>query len=202
MDLKTLLGADFKEGMTLEEINAALAGKTFVDPTTLPASVSKEQYDKAASEAADYKRKLAEAKAAGLTDAEKLKQAQEEAQAMKRDYALRISRMEVEKVLITAGLAEADYSTFIDALVTEDAAASTASAAGIAKVLAAQKKATDAAVRKELQDNAAKPGADMKKPAMKKEEFMKLSLAEQSKCFTEHREEYEAMYGKQEETAE
>ena len=202
MDLKTLLGADFKEGMALDEINTALAGKNFVDPTTLPASVSKEQYDKVASEAADYKRKFNEAKAAGLTDAEKLKQAQEEAQAMKRDYALRISRMEVEKVLISAGLAEGDYTTFIDALVTEDAAASVASATGIAKVLAAQKKATDAAVRKELQDNAAKPGADMKKPTMKKEDFMKLSLAEQNKFFTEHPEEYEAMYGKQEETAE
>lgn len=202
MDLKTLLGADFKEGMTLDEINTALAGKNFVDPTTLPASVSKEQYDKAASEAADYKRKFNEAKAAGLTDAEKLKQAQEDAQAMKRDYALRISRMEVEKVLISAGLAEGDYTTFIDALVTEDAAASVASATGIAKVLAAQKKATDAAVRKELQDNAAKPGADMKKPTMKKEDFVKLSLAEQNKFFTEHPEEYEAMYGKQEEAAE
>ncbi len=194
MDLKTLLGNDFKEGMTLAEIEAALAGKNLVDPATLPASVSKEQFDKTASEAARYKKELAEAKAAGLTDAEKLKKLQEEAIAAERAFTLKSNRIDVEKILLSSGLTEADYSPFIDTIVTENAEASAAAATGIAKMLAAQKKAVDAAVRKELQDNTPKPGADQKQPGMSKTDFMKLSFAEQHKFSQEHPEEYKRLY--------
>ena len=55
-DLKTLLGDQFKEGMTIEEITAALADKTFVDPSTLPKSVTKDIFDKTASELAKAKK--------------------------------------------------------------------------------------------------------------------------------------------------
>ena len=135
MDLKALLGDSYKDGMTIDEINAALAGKNFVDPTTLPPSVSKEQFDRTASEAARYKKELSEAKAAGLTDAEKLKKLQEEAIEAQRNFTLKSNRMDVEKVLIAAGLAEADYAPFIDTIVTESAESSKAAAEGIAKML-------------------------------------------------------------------
>ena len=194
MDLKALLGDGYKDGMTIDEINAALAGKNFVDPTTLPPSVSKEQFDRTASEAARYKKELSEAKAAGLTDAEKLKKLQEEAIEAQRNFTLKSNRMDVEKVLIAAGLAEADYAPFIDTIVTESAESSKAAAEGIAKMLSAQKKAVDAAVRKELQDNTPKPGADQKEPGMTKEAYNKLSFQEQHKFFTEHREEYNKMF--------
>ncbi len=194
MKLEELLGADYKAGMTAEEIAAALMNKTFVDPSTLPASVSKEQFDKAASEAAEYKRKLAKLEADGMSAEERLKQAQDEALAMKREFAIKSNRMDVEKVLLAAGLAEADYAPFIDTIVTEETAASVAAAEGIAKMIAAQKKATDAAVRKEMQDKMPTPGADTKQPGMTKEEFSKLSFSEQNKFFTEHREEYNKMF--------
>ena len=194
MKLEDLLGTDYKEGMTAEEIAAALAGKNFVDPTTLPASVSKEQFDKTASEAAKYRKELAELKAAGLSDAEKLKQAQDEANAMKREFAVRLNRMDAEKVLIGAGIAEADYSPFIDTIVTEHAEASVAAATAIAKMLAAQKKAVEAAVRKDMQDKMPTPDPNKKDPGMTKKEFDKLSLDEQHKFFTEHREEYNKMF--------
>lgn len=194
MKLEDLLGSDYKAGMTVEEISAALEGRTFVDPATLPPSVSKKQYDEAASEAAKYKRELAAAQAGGKTAEEQLKAAQEEAAAMKREYAIKINRMDAEKVLIGAGLAEADYAAFIDTIVTEDAAASVAAATGIAKVIAAQKKATEAAVRKEQQDKMPTPGADQKTPGMTKAEFDKLSFEEQNKFFTEHREEYNKFF--------
>lgn len=194
MKLEDLLGTDYKEGMTTEEIAAALASKNFVDPATLPASVSKEQFDKTASEAAKYRKELAELKAAGLSDAEKLKQAQDEANAMKREFAVRLNRMDAEKVLIGAGIAEADYSPFIDAIVTEDANASVAAATAIAKMLTAQKKAVEAAVRKDMQDKMPTPDPNKKDPGMTKEEYAKLSFEDQHKFFTEHREEYDKMF--------
>ncbi len=194
MELKELLGSDYKDGMTAEEISAALANKTFVDPATLPASVSKEQFDKTASEAAEYKRKLAKLEAEGLSGEEKLKQLQEAAEAAQRTFTIKSNRIDVEKVLLAAGLAETEYAPFIDAIVTEDAAASVAAATGIAKMLAAQKKATDAAVRKELLDKTPTPGADQKQPGMTKENFAKLSFSEQHKFSVEHPEEYKKLY--------
>ena len=51
-DIQSLLGEDYREGMTVEEINAVLANRQFVDPTTLPKSVEKTIFDKTASELA------------------------------------------------------------------------------------------------------------------------------------------------------
>ena len=56
MELKELLGNDYKDGMTAEEISAAIANKTFIDKSTLPPSVSKETFDKTAAELAKIKR--------------------------------------------------------------------------------------------------------------------------------------------------
>lgn len=56
-DLQTLLGDSYKEGMTLEEVNAALAEKEFVDRSTMDGYVPKKLLEDANSEAADYKKK-------------------------------------------------------------------------------------------------------------------------------------------------
>jgi hypothetical protein len=194
MDLKALLGGDYKEGMTLDEINAALAGKNLVDPSTLPPSVSKKMFDENASELAAAKKKLKELEEANLTDAEKLKKIQEAAEEAQRIFTVKSNRMDVEKVLISAGLAEADYAPFIDTIVTVDAEASKNAAKAIATMIAAQKKAVEAAVRKEQQDNTPKPGAQTNPPAMTKADFTKLSFDEQNRFFTEHREEYNKLF--------
>lgn len=56
-DLQTLLGDSYKEGMTLEEVNAALAEKDFVDKSAMDGYVPKKLLEDANSEAADYKKK-------------------------------------------------------------------------------------------------------------------------------------------------
>ena len=194
MEIKDLLGSDYKEGMTIEEINAALAGKTFVDPTTLGKTVSKETFDKTASELAEAKRKLDEQAKAGLSETERLKAALEEAEEAKRGFAIKSNRMDVEKIFLTAGLSDADYTPFIDGIVSEDAAASVSIANAIVKTLAAQKKATDAAVRKELFNGAAKPAADHGDPAMTLTDFRKLSPTERLEFSMKHPEQYQKMY--------
>lgn len=71
MDIKTLLGDAYKDGMTLDEINAALADKNFVDPTTLPKSVEKTVFDKTASELAKANKRVKELEEANMTADEK-----------------------------------------------------------------------------------------------------------------------------------
>ena len=72
-DIQSLLGDEYREGMTIEEINAVLANRQFVDPTTLPKSVEKSIFDKTASELAKVKKELGELKNSNLTGEEKVK---------------------------------------------------------------------------------------------------------------------------------
>lgn len=82
MELKELLGEAYKSDMSLDEINKALAGKTFINEGVLENYVAKEEYEKlkkradeASSEASDFKKKYR----ATLTDKEQLEVAQKEA---------------------------------------------------------------------------------------------------------------------------
>ena len=72
-DLKTLLGDAYKEGMTVDEINKALADKDLVDRSTLPKTVLKETFDKTASELAELKKKFKTLEESSMTAEEKSK---------------------------------------------------------------------------------------------------------------------------------
>lgn len=56
-DLQSLLGDSYKEGMTLDEINAALADRELLDKSEMEGYVPKSLLEKANTEAADYKKK-------------------------------------------------------------------------------------------------------------------------------------------------
>lgn len=76
MDIKDILGEGYREDMTLEEVNMALADKELIDKSILSGYVPKDTADKYASEAADFKKKLR----AKMTEdeAEKAKAAEEQ----------------------------------------------------------------------------------------------------------------------------
>ena len=84
-DIQSLLGDEYREGMTVEEINAVLANRQFVDPTTLPKSVEKSIFDKTASELAKVKKELGELKNSNLTGEEKVNAAIAAADALHFD---------------------------------------------------------------------------------------------------------------------
>lgn len=88
MDLKALLGEDYREDMTIEEVSALLATKNLVDKSVLDGYVSKSVFDKTASEAADYKKKWratqTEAEQAAQAEAERQAQIQEELASLRR----------------------------------------------------------------------------------------------------------------------
>lgn len=75
---------------------------------------------------------------ANLTDAEKIKKALEDAESVKKEFATKTNRLEVEKILVKAGLAEEDYKDLIEGIVTDDAERSTSLANGLATMLQGQ----------------------------------------------------------------
>ena len=95
---------------------------------------------------------------ANLTDAEKIQKALDDAEASKLDFAKKSSRLEVEKILVAAGLTEEDYKDVIDGLVSEDAEASKTRATSLANLLKTQKEAVEKKTKEDLMDGTRTPG--------------------------------------------
>jgi DNA-binding transcriptional MerR regulator len=159
MDIKTLLGDAYKEGMTIDEINAALADKNFVDPATLPKSVSKEVFDKTASELAKVKKELKDLQETTMTADEKLKAELEKATTAQLTYAKELSKLRAKEIFVSAGLTEADYSSILDAVVSEDEETTKTRAKSMVDLISAQKAAVEKAVKAELLKGTPKPPA-------------------------------------------
>lgn len=88
-DLKDLLGDAYKEDMTFDEVNAALAEKDLVDKSQFEGFVPKSLLEKANSEAADYKKKWKAASSEqgrkAIEEAEQKAQAEEELKSLRRE---------------------------------------------------------------------------------------------------------------------
>lgn len=159
MDIKTLLGDAYKEGMTIDEINAALADKNFVDPATLPKSVTKDVFDKTASELAKVKKELKDLQEASMTADEKLKAELDKATNAQLTYAKELSKLRAKEIFVSAGLTEADYSSILDAVVSEDEETTKTRAKSMVDLISAQKAAVEKAVKAELLKGTPKPPA-------------------------------------------
>ena len=97
---------------------------------------------------------------ANLTDAEKIQKALADAEASKAEFARKSNKLDVEKILVTAGLTEEDYKEFIDGLVSEDAEASKTLATNLANMLSKQKEAAVQKTKEELMDGTQTPNGD------------------------------------------
>jgi DNA-binding transcriptional MerR regulator len=159
MDIKTLLGDAYKEGMTIDEINAALADKNFVDPATLPKSVTKDVFDKTASELAKVKKELRDLQEASMTADEKLKAELEKATTAQLTYMKELSKLRAKEIFVSAGLTEADYGSILDAVVSEDEETTKTRAKSMVDLISAQKAAVEKAVKAELLKGTPKPPA-------------------------------------------
>ena len=195
-DIQTLLGEEYRDGMTVDEINAVLANRQFVDPTTLPKSVEKHIFDKTASELAKVKKELGELKNNNLTGEEKVNAAIAAADARANEYSVKLNRLEVEKLFMADGLAEADYADLIEDIVSEDAEKTMKLAKGLLSVVKSQKSAAEKEVRAELLKKTPKPPAgDSGNVGMTMEKFRKLSPKERLDYSVSNPEEYKKLYG-------
>lgn len=157
--LKELLGDAYKEGMTIEEIEAALVDKDLVDRSTLGEVVSKKTFDKTASELASLKKKLRELEESSLTAEEKLKVETERAQELQKQYQRELAKLKAKEIFVTAGLKENDYNSLLEAIVSEDEEITITRAKTMVDVINAQKKAVEQAVKAELLKDTPKPPA-------------------------------------------
>lgn len=159
MNLKELLGDAYKEGMSFEEIEAALADKELVDPSTLPKSVSKDVFDKTASELSKVKKELKALKEASMTDAEKLQAELDKAKEAQVIYNKELSKLRAKEIFVTAGLTETDYASILDVVVSEDEETTKTRAKSMVDLISAQKAAVEKAVKAELLKGTPKPPA-------------------------------------------
>ena len=150
MNLKELLGDAYREDMTLEEVEQALEGINLVDPAKLPKSVSKEVFDKTASELARVKKELKELQEKNMTAEEKLKLELEKAAEAQAQYKRELAKVRATEIFVAAGLTEDDYKTLLDIVVSEDEEATKVRAKSMVDVIASQKKAVEKAVKAEL----------------------------------------------------
>ena len=170
--LKELLGDAYKEGMTIEEIEAALVDKDLVDRSTLGEVVNKKTFDKTASELASLKKKLRELEESSLTAEEKLKAETERAQELQKQYQREFAKLKAKEIFVTAGLKENDYNPLLEAIVSEDEEIAITRAKTMVDVINAQKKAVEQAVKAELLKDTPKPPAGIS-AAMGKVDYKK-----------------------------
>lgn len=150
MELKELLGDTYKDEMTIDEINAAIADKSFVDPNTLPKSVAKETFDKTASDLAKLKKELNDVKTTQMTAEELTKQKEADATAAESHYLKLTSKLSAEKHFVAAGIGESGYAPFLDSIISEDAEQTQNVCKGIVSLIKAQRESAEKTLRAEL----------------------------------------------------
>lgn len=194
MNISELLGEAYKEGMTVEEINAALADRNFIDPATQPESVPKTMFDAKTAELSKLKKELSALKNQSLTDEQKLKEALKEAEKAELNFRKQSVRLAVEKTFVSAGLEQKDYEGFIDGIVTEDEDTSLALSKSLIEMVTKQKKAAENEVRKEFRKKLPDlPGGG--DGSVTKEDFNKMSLTEKMRYKSENPEQYNQFFG-------
>jgi hypothetical protein len=196
MNLKELLGDAYKENMTIDEVNEALAN------ITAPKTVSKEVFDKTASELASSKKlvrelqeKLRELEESSMTAEEKLKAETERTQELQRALSQKLSALKAKEIFVTAGLSEKDYSPLLDVVVSDSEETTVNRAEAMIKVINAQKAATEAAVKAELMKNTPAPASGtVDDGKITREQFAKMTLIEKQKFAKENPELYKQFY--------
>jgi hypothetical protein len=188
MNIKELLGDKYKEGMTLEEVDVALADVNMPVDNSAEVERLKTALSKSNSEAAESKRQLRE-----KLSADELK-AKEDAEEMERLRAENATLIR-EKTISTY---KASYLSlgYDDKLADETAKAIVDGK--FDKVFENQKKHIDSVekrIRADVLKDTPKPEGGSSTETMTKEKFSKMSIHEQYKYSVEHPEEYKSLYG-------
>lgn len=158
MKLEDLLGTAYRDDMTLEEVETALAGKKDLSLATEPV-VKKDVFDKTASELAKLKKELKALQETSMTDSEKLQVELEKAKSDQLKYNQELAKLRAKEVFVTAGLSEDEFNPILEAILSDDEGVTRGRAENMVKVINAQKEAVDRAVRKELLDSTPQPRA-------------------------------------------
>ena len=184
-DLKSLLGDKYTEGMTIEDVLSLEVEEPKVDMSKF---VSKELYDKAASDTANYKKQLranmSEAEQKAAADAEKYAEIVAERDKLKAEKAI----AENAKGLVAIGYDETLATEVATALYNGDAETVIKAQA---KFVDAQKKAVLADA---VKDTPAPPAGDNGGSVMTKEKLRAMSPTERHEFSQKNPDEYKKLY--------
>ena len=188
MKFKDLLKDAYKEGMTLEEIESALADVELPTDQTAELERLKTANSKLSSENADWKRKHREA----LSEEER--KSQEVADELKQ------LREQNEKLLRESNLSK--HKAKFLGLGYDEALASDAAAAMVdgdtEKLFSYQQKhqeALDKKIRADALKGTPKPVPDKTDGAITREQVAKMSVSEKVKLYNANPEQYREIYG-------
>ena len=188
MKIKDLLKDAYQEGMTVEEIEAALENIVMPEDNSAEIDRLKTALSKSNSEAADYKRQLREKLS---TDEIKAKEDAEAHEKLQSDYdAL------VRKVNISENKARLLALGYEDKLANETAEAMVNGE--IEKVIVNQQKHLEAIrkeIRSEILKETPKPDGGNASEGMTKEKLRGMSAQERYEFSVNHPEEYKQIYG-------
>ena len=188
MNIKDLLKDAYKEGMTIEEIEAALESIDL--PTDGSAEIErlKNALSKSNSEAADYKRQLKEKMSAeelkAKEDAEKWEEMEKNYNALLKKDSISTNKAK----LLALGYDETLADETAEAMVNGE----------LDKVFANQKKHLDAVekkIRSEILKDTPKPGGGKSSDEMTKEKLRGMSPQERYEYFVNNPEKYKEIYG-------
>lgn len=172
-DLKELLGEAFKEDMTIEEIQTALADKELVDAKTVPQNaIDKKIFDKTASELSTVKKQLKELEKAKMTEEEQRAAAEREREEEFKALKTEKCRLLMEKEFVGAGIAKERYESLIESYPFDDAEKAVEYAQGISQLILDDRKATEKQVKETLLASTQKPQTQPAGGAATKEMFM------------------------------
>ena len=188
MNIKDLLKDAYKDGMSIDEINAALEGIEMPTDNSAEIDRLKNALSKSNSEAADYKKQLRDKMSAeeikAKEDAEKWDELIKE-----RDALLREKTISGHKAnYLALGYDEKLASDTAEAMTNGD----------IDRVFANQKKhleSVEKKIRAEVLASTPRPTGGNGSDTMTLEKFKKMSIEEQFKFSKEHPEEYKTLYG-------
>lgn len=191
--LQDLLGDAYKDGMTTEEIETALQtaniGKP-VEPDTSALKKLQEAYNKASSEAANYKKQLREHQSTEEATAAEQKSLMEKLTQENEEYKKAISVSTNKASLLALGYDDKLASETAEAMFNGDMAS-------VIKNQQAYLVAHDKAIKAEQLKATPTPAVGGNASAgtgMTLEALRKMSAGEQMKFATEHQEEYTALY--------
>lgn len=184
--LKKLLGDNYKEGITLEDVNAALSSIKLVDPDK-EKLVPKSILDKNLSELADWKKKYN----AKLTEEEAKEQAQKELMDKLAEYETREKRLKIEKDLSKLGIKDEQVATLTDSFLSGDTTNFASTLAALKKEIA--ESAAAAKTKELLKTNNPEPPAGSGGGAITKETFAKMGYEERLKLYEENKGLYDQL---------
>jgi len=133
-NLKTLLGSDFKDGMTSDEIVEVLSNKNLAD-LSKGEYVAKAKFDDVSKTKSNYEKQLADIRNANLTEQEKSAAENKALQEKLSTLQKQVTKSEIEKILIGTGLSDKEYGDFIDTMVLDDHDKSVMLASNFSKIL-------------------------------------------------------------------